>query len=81
MYIMQLQPLEAQYNRTSAEVSAEAGVSIAIVRRYADLGLLEHQRTRGGIRLFRGDAAEQVRKLREQRMERWRGGPRKAPAL
>ena len=81
MPIMQLHDTEAQgFTLTSAEVSEGAGVTVALVRRYADLGLLVHQRTRGGIRLFRADAAERVQAILEMRMKRWRGKPRNASA-
>ena len=64
------------YCETTGTTARKAGVLPETVRAYADLGLLEFVRIANGMRMFRPDAAERVRKIRAERMAR-RGGSRR----
>lgn len=64
------------YTETSGAVARRAGVSPPTVRLYADAGRLEYVTASNGTRLFRPDAAEEVKKILAERLAN-RGGHRR----
>jgi DNA-binding transcriptional MerR regulator len=65
------------FTETTGSLARLAGVLPETVRAYGDLGLIECQRTANGVRMFRANAAEQVKKIVKERLAR-RGGRRPA---
>ncbi len=47
------------------ELAAESGVSVRALRYYEEQGLLESERSSGGQRVYAGNAAQQVRWIRQ----------------
>jgi len=56
------------FDRTTGQVSREAGVSQPTVRLYANLGLLPHVVASDGTRLFASGAADLVRAICARRL-------------
>lgn len=59
-----------EYSGTTGTVSRDAGCLPETVRKYADEGLIESKRLQNGSRVFRSDAAKQVRQILAQRKGR-----------
>ena len=59
---------DSSFDRTTGQVSREAGVSQPTVRLYANLGLLPHVVASDGTRLFPPDTAELVREICTRRL-------------
>lgn len=64
------------YVETSTQLAREAKVTSALIRLYAELGLLDFIRASNGTRLFKTGQAPLVRKIYTERMAR--SGRRKA---
>jgi hypothetical protein len=68
------------FTETSHTVARAAGVCAKTVRLYADLGFLDHMRTRGGHCRFKPSVIAQVRVIHAERMTHtghrmWRARP------
>lgn len=68
--------MQGAFTETSTTIASNARCLPDTVRTYADLGLIPSIRLASGVRLFRPDAAAQVRELKLQRIAH-RGPPRK----
>jgi DNA-binding transcriptional MerR regulator len=60
---------------TTREVARESDTAEHRIRKYADLGLLECERTTDGVRIFGSDAPKKARAIKKERLLR-RGRPR-----
>lgn len=65
------------YTQTSSSIARAADCAPALVRKYADAGLIDCVRSADGRRLFASSTAETVRALKAQRLAR-RGKARAA---
>lgn len=65
--------MDQRFIDTSGTVAKEADVSEQLVRKYADLKLIDYVMDSRGHRLFRPGTAKQVRQIYVQRMLRGRG--------
>jgi DNA-binding transcriptional MerR regulator len=65
------------FTETTGSLARKAGVLPETIRAYGDLGLIECQRAANGVRMFRANAAKQVKKIVKERLAR-RGGRRPA---
>ena len=71
---------DAEYTETTGSIAREAKCLPETVRAYADCGLVEHRRLTDGTRVFRADAADEVRRIMASRLAN-RGGARRGAAL
>lgn len=58
----------SNYTDTSGQLAREAGTTVALIQRYAELGLLKYVRASNGVRLFAPGQAGTVRRVYAQRM-------------
>ena len=65
-----------EFTETTGSLARAAGVLPETVRMYGDLGLIECRRLANGMRMFKSGAAEEIKKIRAQRLAR-RGGNHK----
>lgn len=63
------------FTETTTDVARAVPCDAGTVREYEALGLIEAKRLVNGMRLFRASAAQQVRKIRTERLAH-RGGRR-----
>ena len=59
---------EIDFEMTATEVARGAGTAAETVRLYADLGLIPVRRLGNGVRLFRKNAVDEVRTIRDRRL-------------
>lgn len=60
--------MATEYTETSSELARQAGVTAALIRLYAGLGLLDFETASNGTRLFRRGQAERVQTIYAERM-------------
>jgi DNA-binding transcriptional MerR regulator len=60
--------VEKPFTDTSGKLARDAGVTVATVDLYSDLGLLQFIRISNGTRVFREGQAERVRQICAERM-------------
>ena len=58
------------FSETTTAIAGKVPCDASLVRRYADLGLIEQRRLMNGMRVFQPSAAESIRKLRAERIAR-----------
>ena len=66
--------MDDKFHETTGTLARKADTTQDTVRLYSDLGLIESRRLANGVRVFRSDAAIEVRRLLAER--RGRGGRR-----
>jgi DNA-binding transcriptional MerR regulator len=71
--------MDENFTETTNPIAARVPCDASTVRDYADAGWVECRRLANGTRLFKPSAAEQIRKLRAQRMAH-RGNRRRIEA-
>lgn len=68
------------FNETTGTIARAAGVLPDLVRKYANLGLLEFRQLPDRTRVFRASAADTVRELKVKRMQAPRRRAKEAAA-
>ncbi len=56
------------FDQTTGALARDAGVTVALIQKYADLGLIQFIRASNAQRLFRRGQADRVREIYSQRM-------------